>query len=415
MPERLKEFMKNYDIDKIRADFPVLSQKVYNKSLIYFDNGATTQKPTRVIDIVNRYHSELNSSIHRGVHFLSDQATNAYEKARKAVQKYINAEKSSEIVFTSGTTGSINMLAFSFGEKYIGKGDEIIISEMEHHANIVPWQMLCERKGAILKVLPFDDNGVLLVNKLSALITDKTRLISVTHISNTLGTINPIKDIIQIAHKNDIPVLIDAAQSIQHAKVDVQDLDCDFLVFSGHKIYGPTGIGVLYGKEKWLEELPPSQGGGDMVATVTFEKTTYMQPPFKFEAGTTNYIGAIGMAEALNYITDVGLENIAAYEADLLAYGIQKLDELGGVTIYGRSPEKASIICFLIDNIHMLDAGMIFDKMGVAVRVGSHCAQTVWQHFGIDGTLRASIALYNTKEEIDYLCKAIQQVKLMFS
>lgn len=407
--------MKNYDIDKIRADFPVLSEKVYNKSLIYFDNGATTQKPTRVIDVVNTYHTKLNSSIHRGVHFLSDQATNAYEKAREAVQKYINAEKSSEVVFTSGTTGSINMLAFSFGEKYVKKGDEIIISEMEHHANIVPWQMLCERKEARLKIIPFDDEGVLLIDRLKDLINDKTRLIAVTHISNTLGTVNPVKKIIRLAHESNIPVLIDAAQSIQHAKVDVQEMDCDFLVFSGHKIYGPTGIGVLYGKEKWLEELPPSQGGGDMVATVTFEKTTYMNPPFKFEAGTTNYIGAIGLAEALNYITDVGLENIKAYEADLLHYGMQKLDQLGGVTIYGRSPEKASIICFLIDGIHMLDAGMVFDKMGVAVRVGSHCAQPVWQHFGIDGTLRASVAMYNTKEEFDYLCKAIEQVKTMFS
>lgn len=407
--------MKNYDIEKIRADFPVLSQKVYNKSLIYFDNGATTQKPIRVIDVVNQYHTRLNSSIHRGVHFLSDQTTNAYEKARTAVQEFINAEKSSEIVFTSGTTGSINMLTFSFGEKYVHEGDEIIISEMEHHANIVPWQMLCERKGVTLKVIPFDDNGVLVLEKLEELINEKTRLIALAHISNTLGTINPVKEIIQTAHKHNIPVLIDAAQSIQHAKVDVQDLDCDFLAFSGHKIYGPTGIGVLYGKEKWLEELPPSQGGGDMVATVTFEKTTYMDPPFKFEAGTTNYIGAIGLAEALNYISDVGLENISAYEADLLAYGTQKLDEIGGVTIYGRSPEKASIICFLIDGIHMLDAGMIFDKMGVAVRVGSHCAQPVWQHFGIDGTLRASVAMYNTKEEFDYLCKAIQQIKTMFS
>jgi cysteine desulfurase/selenocysteine lyase len=404
-----------YDIEKIRADFPVLSQKVYNKSLIYFDNGATTQKPTRVIDIVNRYHSELNSSIHRGVHFLSDQATNAYERARKAVQNFIHAEKSSEIIFTSGTTGSINMLAFSFGEKYVHEGDEILISEMEHHANIVPWQMLCERKSAKLKVIPFDNEGVLLVEKLPSLITEKTRLIAVTHISNTLGSINPVKKIIQTAHQYDVPVLIDAAQSIQHTCIDVQDLGCDFLVFSGHKIYGPTGIGVLYGKEKWLEDLPPSQGGGDMVDVVTFEKTTYQHPPFKFEAGTTNYIGAIGLSEAVNYISDVGLENIAAYEQELLNYGIQKLDEEGGVTIYGRSPNKASIICFLIDGIHMLDAGMIFDKMGVAVRVGSHCAQPVWQHYGIDGTLRASIAMYNTKEEFDYLCKAIQQVKSMFA
>lgn len=407
--------MRGYDIEKIRADFPVLARKVHNKPLVYLDNGATTQKPLPVIEVVNRYHSELNSSIHRGVHFLSDQATNAYEIARKEVQHYIHAAASHEIIFTSGTTGSINMLAFSFGERYVKAGDEIIISEMEHHANIVPWQMMCERKGAHLKVVPFDDDGVLIMEKLEELITEKTRLVSVTHISNTLGTINPIKEIIDIAHSHGVPVLIDAAQSVQHAHIDVQELDADFLVFSGHKVYGPTGIGVVYGKEKYLEELPPYQGGGDMVDEVTFEKTTYNILPFKFEAGTTNYIGAIGLCAALKYIEDIGIDKISAYETEVLNYGTQKLDELGYIRIYGRSPQKASILSFEIDGVHMSDAGMIFDKLGVAVRIGSHCAQPVWQHFGVTGSLRASLSLYNTKEEIDYLCTAIRQVKSMFS
>jgi cysteine desulfurase/selenocysteine lyase len=407
--------MASFNIEKIRADFPILSQKVYNKPLVYFDNGATTQKPRPVIEIVNRYHSELNSSIHRGVHFLSDQVTNAYENAREGVRKFINATKSAEIIFTSGATMSINLLAFSFGERYIHKGDEIIISEMEHHANLVPWQMLCERKEARLKILPFDDQGILQIEKLPKLITERTRLVSVTHISNTLGTINPIKEIIRIAHSFDIPVCIDAAQSIQHAHINVQDLDCDFLVFSGHKIYGPTGIGVLYGKEKYLDEIPPYQGGGDMVEIVTFEKTTYNTLPFKFEAGTTNYIGAIGLATALEYLSDLKIDSIAEYESELLHYAMKKLDEMGGITIYGQAPHKSCILSFLIDGIHMLDAGMIIDKMGIAVRVGSHCAQTVWSHFNIDGTLRASLALYNTKEEIDYLCTAILQVKKMFA
>jgi cysteine desulfurase / selenocysteine lyase len=411
---KLHVSMTAFPIDKIRADFPVLKQQVYGKPLIYFDNGATTQKPLQVIEIVNKYHSELNSSIHRGVHFLSDQATVAYEKARETVQKYIHAEKAHEIIFTSGTTASINAVAFSFGEKYMHAGDEIIISEMEHHANIVPWQMLCERKNAKLKVIPFDDDGILQMEKLQGLISEKTRLIAVTHISNVLGTINPIREIISLAHHFNIPVLIDAAQSIQHTEVDVQELDCDFLVFSGHKIYGPTGIGILYGKEKWLEELPPYQGGGDMVDVVTFEKTTYNQLPFKFEAGTTNYIGAIGMAAALEYVRLTGLKSIANYESELLKYATRHLTGLGGITIYGTSNHKSSIISFLIDGIHMLDAGMIFDKMGIAVRVGTHCAQPVMQHFGIDGTLRASLAMYNTKEEIDYLCTAIGKVKTMF-
>jgi len=407
--------MLSFDPNKIRSDFPILSQKVYNKPLVYFDNGATTQKPVQVIDIINKYHSELNSSIHRGVHFLSDLATNAYENARVTVQKFIQAEKSSEIIFTSGTTGSINLTAFSFGEQFVHEGDEIIITEMEHHANIVPWQMLCERKNASLKIIPFNDNGELQLEKLDGLITKKTKLVSVTHISNVLGTINPIKQIIDLSHGNNVPVMIDAAQSIQHIPINVKELDCDFLVFSGHKIYGPTGIGILYGKEKWLEKIPPYQGGGDMVDIVTFAKTTYNELPFKFEAGTTNFIGAIGLGSALEYISNLGLDKIGNYENDLLLYATDKLEKTGGITIYGQAPHKASIISFLMDGIHMLDAGMIFDKMGIAVRTGTHCAQPVMQHYGIEGTLRVSLAFYNTKEEIDYLCEAIQRVKTMFT
>lgn len=402
------------DIQKIRSDFPVLSQSVHKKPLVYFDNGATTQKPQEVTNKINDYYLRQNSSIHRGVHFLSGLATNEYEKSRETVRKFINASKKEEIVFTSGTTMSINLLAFSFGERYIQKGDEIIISEMEHHANIVPWQMMCERKKAVLKVLPFNDNGELILEKMKGLITEKTKLISVIHASNVLGTINPVKKIIDLAHANDIPVCIDAAQSVQHLPVDVQDLDCDFLVFSGHKIYGPTGIGVLYGKEKWLEELPPYMGGGDMVDIVSFEGTTYNSLPFKFEAGTTNYIGAIALSEAINYINNIGLENISAYEHELLEYGTDKLNNLGGVRIFGNSPNKSSIFSFELKGIHPLDVGMILDKLGIAVRTGTHCAQPIMEHFGVDGMVRASLSFYNTKEEIDYLCESLDRVKTMF-
>ena len=408
--------MKNFDINRIRDDFPILDQQLYkNKPFVYFDNAATTQKPQQVIEVVNHYHTQLNSSVHRGVHYLGNLVTTAYEEARETVRKFINAEKSEEIIFTSGTTGSINLLAFSFGEKYIHEDDEIIITEMEHHANIVPWQMLCERKKCRLKVIPFDEQGELRLDKLNELISPRTKLVAVIQVSNALGTINPVEKIIEIAHQQDIPVMVDAAQSVQHIPVDVKKMDCDFLAFSGHKIYGPTGVGVFYGKEKWLEELPPYQGGGDMVDIVTFEKTTYNRLPFKFEAGTTNYIGAIGLAEAIKYVSETGLDNIARYEADLLKYGSDRLKNTDSIILYGNAKEKASIIAFLIDGIHMLDAGMIFDKMGIAVRIGTHCAQPVMQHFGIDGTIRASISFYNTKEEIDYLCEAIDQVKTMFS
>lgn len=402
------------DIKKIRQDFPILNQTVHKKPLIYFDNGATTQKPRSVTDKINDYYLRENSSIHRGVHYLSSQATLNYENARETVRKFIHASKTEEIIFTGGTTASINLLAFSFGEKYITEGDEIIVSEMEHHANIVPWQMLCERKKAVLKVIPFNDNGDLQLNAYEELISEKTKLVSVIHVSNVLGTINPVKKIIQIAHNHNIPVFIDAAQSIQHVPIDVQDLNCDFLAFSGHKIYGPTGIGVLYGKEKWLEELPPYQGGGDMVDIVSFEKTTYNKIPFKFEAGTTNYIGAIALTEALNYINEIGISNISEYEHELVEYGTKALHKIKGLKIYGDAYAKSSVFSFLIEGIHPLDAGMILDKLGIAVRTGTHCAQPIMQHFHVDGMLRASLSFYNTIEEIDYLCQSLEQVKKMF-
>jgi cysteine desulfurase/selenocysteine lyase len=405
----------NYDVHKIRRDFPILQQQVYNKPLIYFDNGATTQKPRQVIDCVNDYYTMKNSSIHRGVHYLSEMATEDYEEARKTIQQFIHAAHSHEVIFTAGTTASINGLAFSFGEKFIREGDEILVTEMEHHANIVPWQMLCERKKSVLKVIPFNNDGELELEKLDSLITGKTRLIAVIHISNALGTVNPVELIIQKAHRHNIPVLIDGAQSIQHGKIDVQKMDCDFYVFSGHKVYGPTGIGILYAKEKWLEQLPPFQGGGDMVDIVTFEKTTYNTLPFKFEAGTPNYIGAAGMASALRYVSSIGLEDIFEYEHSLHEYGTEKLSGMEFVTLYGKARVRSSILSFNIQGVHPYDAGMVLDKMGIAVRTGTHCAQTVMQHFGIQGTIRASLAMYNTREELDALAEAVKRVKTMFS
>jgi cysteine desulfurase/selenocysteine lyase len=404
-----------FDVYKIRKDFPILNRKIYNKPLVYLDNGATTQKPACVIDCINDFHKSRNSSIHRGLHYLSEQATESYEAARKTVQEFINAGSSREIIFTSGTTGSINGLARSFGEKYINEGDEILITAMEHHSNIVPWQMLCERKKAILRVIPFNDEGELLMDEYEKLLNDKTRIVAVIHVSNTLGTVNPVEEIISKAHQMGIPVLVDGAQSVQHLEVDVQKMDCDFFVFSGHKTYGPTGIGVLYGKEKWLEEMSPFQGGGEMVANVTFEKTTYNEIPFKFEAGTTNYIGAIALAEALKYIDKTGKQSIGDHESELLKYATERISESADVKIYGTAKNKISILSFLINNIHPYDAGMIFDKMGVAVRTGTHCAQPVMDRYNIDGTIRASFALYNTKEEVDTLCRAVEKARLMFS
>jgi len=403
------------DIAEIRADFPILNRKVYGKPLVYFDNGATTQKPKCVLDAVTEVYESYNGNIHRGVHFLSDMSSEAYEAAREKVRTFINAEKKEEIVFTSGTTGSINGIAFSFGERYIKPGDEIILSCLEHHANIVPWQMMCERKGAVLRVIPINDNGEIILEEYFKLLSSKTRLVSVAQASNALGTLLPLKEIIDAAHSANSPVLIDGAQGIQHGIVDLKTMDCDFYVFSGHKIYGPNGIGVLYGKEKWLSELPPFQGGGDMVDKVTFEKTTYNELPFKFEAGTMNYPGAIGLARALDYVHDIGRENIASMEKDLLLYATTRLSALKDLILYGRSDRKISTISFLIKDIHQYDTGMILDKMGIAVRTGTHCAQPVMDRYGIDGTVRASLCFYNTKEEIDALCDGIEKVKSMFA
>lgn len=403
----------NFQIHTIRKDFPILSQEVYGKPLVYFDNGATTQKPMVVIEAIKQLYSEKNATIHRGVHFLSEQSTELYEKARQKVQKYMNAEHSREIIFTSGTTGSINAVAFSFGERYIKPDDEIIISGLEHHSNIVPWQMMCERKNARLKVIPITDNGELRMDSFKNLLSAKTKLVAVNQVSNSIGTINPIKEIIEIAHQAGAKVLIDGAQGIQHTKVDVQDLNCDFYAFSGHKIYGPTGIGVLYGKENLLSEMPPYQGGGDMVDCVTFEKTTYNTLPFKFEAGTTNYIGAIGLGVALDYVSDIGLEAISTYEHELLEYITEKLLQVDGLKIYGIAKHKIAIVSFLVGNIHPYDMGMIIDKMGIAIRTGTHCAMPVMDRFEIDGTIRASLAFYNTFEEIDRLQEAVLNAKRM--
>lgn len=407
--------MSSLDIRKIRNDFPILNQQVYNKPLIYFDNGATTQKPQVVIDEELRIYSHENSNIHRGVHYLSEQLTQRYEDARKVVREFINATHDHEVIFTSGTTESINTIAFSFGEKYINEGDEIIISTVEHHANIVPWQMLCERKKATLKVIPINDRGELLLDEYQKLISPKTKIVAVNQVSNALGTVNDVKKLIDIAHQQNIPVLIDGAQSIQHGNVDMQELDCDFFVFSGHKIYGPNGIGVLYGKEKWLNEMPPFMTGGEMIKKVTFEKTTFNELPFKFEAGTPNYVGAIGLVAAINYIQDIGLENIAAYEKELLDYATKKLESIDGLKIIGTAQKKVSVISFVLDNIHHYDAGMVIDKMGIAVRTGHHCAEPLMNRFNIEGTIRASFSFYNTKEEIDKLYEALLTVKQMFA
>ena len=404
-----------FDINKVRQDFPILNQRVYNKPLVYFDNGATTQKPTVVIDTIQELLSKHNSSIHRGIHYLSEQMTGRYEAARETVRNFINASSTNEIIFTSGATGSINTVAFSFGEKYVGKDDEILISEMEHHSNIVPWQMLCDRKGASLKVIPFDDSGVLKLEELDGLLSERTRIVALAHASNSLATINPVKEVIRRAHEKNIPVLLDGAQMVQHGAVDVQDLDCDFYVFSSHKIFGPTGSGVLYGKEALLETLPPYQGGGDMVDQVTFDKTSYNELPFKFEAGTSNYIGAIGMASALKYVMDLGIEGIRSHEEKLISYTLDKLENIPGMVLYGRAPERIAVFSFLMEHVHSYDAGMILDKMGIAVRTGTHCTQPVMDHFGISGTIRASLVFYNTTEEVDQLVSGIERTIQMLS
>ena len=383
--------------------------------LVYLDNGATTQKPQVVMDALNEVYTTYNANIHRGVHLLSDMSSEAYENARESVRSFINAGKREEVIFTPGTTGSINGIAFSFGERYIIPGDEIIVSHLEHHANIVPWQMMCERKGAVLKVIPVNDEGEIIFVEYIKLLSSKTKLVSVTQVSNALGTVLPVNEIIAAAHSYNVPVLIDGAQGIQHGLVDVKSMDCDFYVFSGHKIYGPAGIGCLYGKEKWLSELPPYQGGGDMVDQVTFEKTTYNELPFKFEAGTTNYPGAIGLAAALDYVTGIGRIDIEIRERELLSYATERLTAIKGLRIFGRSATKIPTISFLLDGIHQYDTGMILDKMGIAVRTGTHCAQPVMDHYGINGTVRASLCFYNTKQEIDSLAAGIDKVIRMFA
>ena len=403
------------DIEKIREDFPILKKEVYDHSLVYLDNAATTQKPSCVVDTIVKGYYDCNANIHRGVHYLSQLATEAHEEARKTVQQFLNAKNSHEIVFTRGTTEAINLVAHSFGISQCQDGDEIIISQMEHHSNIVPWQLLQNIKKIKLRVIPFDEQGVLKIDELEKLINERTKLVSIAHVSNTLGTVNPVKDVIRIAHSHNIPVLVDAAQSVPHIKVDVQDLDCDFLAFSGHKIYGPTGIGILYGKEAWLEKIPPYQGGGEMIQKVTFEKTTFNELPFKFEAGTPDYIGSTALATALNYVTNIGIDNIAAHEHSLVEYATAQLKQIAGMRIIGEAPEKSGLISFLVGNIHPYDMGSILDKLGIAVRTGHHCAEPVMQAFGIDGTVRASFAIYNTKEEIDKLVAGIERVAKMFN
>ncbi len=413
---RVKPVVKKrpFEIEKIRADFPILSREVNGKPLIYFDSGATTQKPDIVIESIKHFYTSENANIHRGLHFLSELATGSYETARLKVKEYINAPSASEIIFTKGTTDGINLLATTFWRAgFLKEGDEVIITEMEHHANIVPWQLLGNGNKVKLKVIPMDDNGELIMEKYEGLFSNKTKLVSVVHTSNALGTINPVKEIIDIAHKKGVPVLIDAAQSIQHSKIDVQTLDCDFLVFSGHKIYGPTGIGVLYGKAKYLNELPPYQGGGDMIKEVTFEKTTFSEIPTKFEAGTPNIAGAIGLGVALKYLRSFDLNEIITYENSLLEYATEKLSEIKDLKIIGTAKNKSSVVSFIIEGIHPYDIGTIIDSYGVAIRTGHHCTQPVMKHFNVPATARASFCFYNTKEEIDIFANALLKVKKM--
>ncbi|HET6225208.1 MAG TPA: cysteine desulfurase [Bacteroidia bacterium] len=397
------------DSEQIRADFPILSRKINGKPLIYFDSGATAQKPQQVIDAVSTYYAQQNANIHRGVHTLSQEITIAYEKARGTVQKHLNAEHSHEIIFTKGTTESICLVAYSFGKKFVKAGDEIIVSEMDHHSNILPWQQLCEDRGAVLKVLPINDAGELEIDELQKLITNKTKLIAVTHVSNTLGTINPIKEIIQLAHSKNVAVLVDGAQAVPHMNVDVRALDADFYCFSGHKLFAPTGVGVLYGKEKWLKVMPPYQVGGGTIKTVTFQKTEYADLPLKFEAGTPHMEGVIGLEAALNYVNKIGLKNIAAYEHSLLEYATSELKKIAGVKIIGTAKEKASVISFVVEGLHPLDVGTILDQLGIAVRTGHHCTQPLMERYCIQGTIRVSLAFYNTAHEIDELIKGLKR------
>lgn len=403
-----------YDVNAIRKDFPILSTTVYDRSLVYLDNAATTQKPLCVLDAMRHEYLNANANVHRGVHYLSQQATELHEAARETVRRFINAGKTEEVVFTRGTTESINLVASSFCEEFMKEGDEIIVSVMEHHSNIVPWQLQAARRGVAVRVIPMNDEGELDMEAYAGMFTERTKIVSVAHVSNVLGTVNPVREMIRIAHSHGVPVLVDGAQSTPHFRVDVQELDCDFFAFSGHKIYGPTGIGVLYGKEEWLDRMPPYQGGGEMIESVTFEKTVFQSLPFKFEAGTPDYIATHGLAVALDYVNDIGLENISSHERELTSYCMEQMRSIDGIALFGTSEHKDAVVSFLVGDIHHLDMGTLLDRLGIAVRTGHHCAQPVMQRYGIQGAVRASFAMYNTREEIDALVEGVRRVSRMF-
>ena len=403
-----------YDVNRVREDFPILSREIYGRPLVYLENGATTQKPRQVVEAMVDEYYNVNANVHRGVHFLSQQATDLHEASRETVRRFINARSTSEILFTRGTTESINLLAFSFGEAMVKEGDEVVVSAMEHHSNIVPWQMMCERKGAQLRVIPMTDEGELQLEALEGLLHERTRIVCCTQVSNVLGTVNPVKEVVRRAHERNIPVLIDGAQSVPHMKVDVQDLDCDFFAFSGHKVYGPTGVGVLYGKEEWLEKLPPYQGGGEMIKNVSFEKTTYNELPYKFEAGTPDYVATHALATALDYVSGLGMENIEAHEQELTRYALERMQQIEGMHIFGSAKERDAVISFQVGDIHHLDMGTLLDRLGIAVRTGHHCAEPLMRRLGIEGTVRASFGLYNTKAEVDALVEGIERIRRMF-
>lgn len=403
-----------YDIAKIREEFPILSREVYGKPLVYLDNAATTQKPRQVVDAMVEEYYNVNANVHRGVHYLSQRATDLHEAAREKVRAFIHAGKTEEVIFTRGTTESLNLVASSFCDAFMKEGDEVIVSTMEHHSNIVPWQLQASKKGIVLKVIPMNEKGEILLDAYEQLFSERTKIVSITHVSNVLGTVNPVKEMIAVAHAHGVPVMVDGAQSAPHFAVDVQDLDCDFYAFSGHKMYGPTGVGVLYGKEEWLDKMPPYQGGGEMIEHVTFEKTTFERLPFKFEAGTPDYVATHGLATAIDYITALGMDNISAHEKMLTQYAMQQMASIDGMRFFGEAEGKDAVVSFLVKDIHHLDMGTLLDRLGIAVRTGHHCAQPLMDRLGILGTVRASFALYNTKEEVDALVAGIRRVAQMF-
>lgn len=403
-----------YNIDKVRADFPILSRTVYDKPLVYLDNGATTQKPLCVLDAMRDEYLNVNSNVHRGVHWMSQQSTELHEAARETVRGFINAASATEIVFTRGTTEGLNLVAASFAEAFMTEGDEVILSVMEHHSNIVPWQLQAQKRGIVIKVIPMNDRGELLIDEYEKLFTSRTRIVSVCHVSNVLGTVNPVDELVRIAHEHRVPIMVDGAQSVPHMAVDVRDMDCDFFTFSGHKLYGPTGVGILYGKEEWLDRLPPYQGGGEMIQNVSFEHTTFERPPLKFEAGTPDYIATNGLAKAIEYVENLGMDNIYRHEQELTRYAMERLGAIPGLRIYGQADRKDAVISFLVGDIHHMDMGTLLDRLGIAVRTGHHCAQPLMDRLGILGTVRASFALYNTCDEIDILAEGIERVSKMF-